>query len=92
MGIVGRGKPDDGEGGFVGGVFFEVLDGVVHGDDRALAFVLSELAVMAEVGVYIEEIEPGEPVVESLSTGRSGAFFLDRSDVPFAEVGGEIAI
>ena len=92
MGIVRRGEPDHGKGGFALGVFFEVFDGAVHGDDGALAFVLSKLAVLAEIGIAVEEVESGEPVVKSLSSGRSGAFFLDRADVPLAEVGSEIAI
>ncbi len=73
-------------------MFFEVFDGLVHGDDGTLAFVLSKLAVLAEIGIAVGEVEAGEPVVKSLSAGRGGAFFLDRADVPLAEVGSEIAI
>lgn len=69
-----------------------MFNGVVHRDDGALSFVLSVGAVVAEVGITVEEIESGKPVVETLSSGRSRAFFLDRPDVPLAEMGGEIAI
>ena len=67
-----------------------MLDGVVHRDDGALAFVLFVGAVVAEVGITVEEVESGKPVVEALSAGRGGAFFLDRADVPLAEMGGEV--
>ena len=59
------------------GVFFQVFNGVVHGDDGALAFVFVKLAVVAEVGITVEEVKSGKPVVETLSSGRSRAFFLD---------------
>lgn len=72
------------------GILFKVLDGVVHRDDGALAFVLFVGAVVAEVGITVEEVESGKPVVEALSAGRSRAFFLDRADVPLAEMGGEV--
>ncbi len=73
-------------------MFFEVFDGMVHGEDGALSFEFFVGPVVAEVGIAVEEVESGDPVVEALSAGRGGAFFLDRSDVPLAEVGGEIAI
>ena len=92
MGIVGRWEPNNGESSLFGGVFFQVFDGVIHCDDGALSFVLVELAVSTEVGMEIKEIEAGKPVVKTLSSGRGGAFFLDRADVPLAEMGGEIAI
>ena len=69
-----------------------MLDGVVHGDDGALAFELFVGAVVAEEGITVEEVESGKPVVETLSAGRGRAFFLDRADMPLAEMGGEIAI
>ena len=70
MGEVGGGEPDDGEEGFVaGGIFAEEVEGGVHGDDGALSLVLGEGAVVAEVGIEVEEVEAGEPGVESLSAG-----------------------
>ena len=46
VGIVGRWEPDDGEGGLGVSVFLEVGEGVVGGDDGALALVLGEGAVV----------------------------------------------
>ena len=74
------------------GILFKVLDGVVHRDDGALSFVLFVGAVVAEVGIAVVKVESGDPVVEALPAGRGGTFFLDRPDVPLAEMGGEIAI
>lgn len=71
---------------------FQMVDGVIHRDDGALAFELFVGAVERKVGVAVEEVEAGEPVVEALAAGAGGTFFLDGADVPFPKMGGEVAV
>lgn len=64
---------------------------MIHRDDGALTFELLVGPIKREIGITVEEIEAGEPVIEALGAGIGGAFFLNRTDVPFSKVRGEVA-